>query len=223
MGLATAPPPTRTTRSPLGIRVMLVDDHPVMRVGLANVLSFNHGFSVVAQADDGPSAIALWRQHRPDVCLLDISLDRMDGIETLRRLRAEFPDARVLMLTSSKAAEDRELSLQSGACGYLLKTVRHDELAAAIRKVHAGEQLGPAAPATRPAPRRGPLTQRETEVLGFIKQGFSNDEIAQLMGISERTVRAHVTSILASLQAADRAQAVAIGFELGILKLPARS
>jgi DNA-binding NarL/FixJ family response regulator len=87
------------TKNPLGIRVMLVDDHPVMRVGLANVLTLNHGFAVVAQADDGPSAIELWRQHRPDVCLLDVSLDRMDGIETLRRLRAEFPGARVLMLT----------------------------------------------------------------------------------------------------------------------------
>jgi len=211
------------TKNPLGIRVMLVDDHPVMRVGLANVLSLNHGFAVVAQADDGPSAIELWRQHRPDVCLLDVSLDRMDGIETLRRLRAEFPDARVLMLTSSKATEDRELALQSGACGYLLKTVRHDELATAIRRVHGGEALAELPPKPAAAPRRGPLTPRETEVLGFIKQGFSNDEIAQLMGISERTVRAHITSILASLQAADRAQAVAIGFELGILKLPVRS
>jgi DNA-binding NarL/FixJ family response regulator len=214
----------RNPPSPLGIRVMLVDDHPVMRVGLANVLSLNHGFVVVAQADDGPTAIELWGTHRPDVCLLDVSMERMDGIETLRRLRAEFPDARVIMLTSSKAAEDREMSLQSGACGYLIKTVRHDELAAAIRKVHAGERLTSSTPsAGSPPARRGPLTQREIEVLGFIRQGFSNDEIARLMGISERTVRAHITSILASLQAADRAQAVAIGFELGILKLPSRS
>lgn len=213
----------RNEPSPLGIRVMLVDDHPVMRVGLANVLSLNHGFVVVAQADDGLSAIDLWRKHRPDVCLLDVSMDRMDGIETLRRLRAEFPDARVLMLTSSKAAEDRELALQSGACGYLLKTVRHDELAAAIRRVHAGETLAQPTPQTNPPQGRGPLTQREIEVLGFIRQGFSNDEIARLLGISERTVRAHITSILASLPAADRAQAVAIGFELGILKLASRS
>lgn len=221
--MPSEPLPMRTAPSPLAIRVMLVDDHPVMRVGLANVLTLNHGFHVVAQADDGPSALELWRQHRPDVCLLDITLGRMDGIETLRRLRAEFPDARVLMLTSSKATEDREMAMQSGAWGYLLKTVRHDELAAAIRKVHAGEPLAATPSAPRPPARRGPLTQRETEVLGFIKQGFSNDEIAQLLGISERTVRAHITSILASLQAADRAQAVAIGFELGILNLPSRS
>lgn len=155
--LATTPGPGTmpTAPSPLGIRVMLVDDHPVMRVGLANVLSLNHGFAVVAQADDGPSAIALWRQHRPDVCLLDVSMERMDGIETLRRLRAEFPEARVIMLTSSKAPEDREMAMQSGACGYLLKTVRHDELAAAIRRVHAGETLAVPLPPAGPPPRRG--------------------------------------------------------------------
>lgn len=205
--------------SPFAIRVMLVDDHPVMRVGLANVLSLNHGFAIVAQADDGRSAIELWRRHRPDVCLLDISMERMDGIETLRRLRAEFPQARVLMLTSSKANEDVTLAMQAGACGYLLKTVRHDELAKAIRAVHQGEIV--TAPALPPhkTPTNGPLSHREIEVLGLIRQGFSNDEIARLLGISERTVRAHVTAILAALNAADRAQAVAIGFELGILKL----
>jgi len=198
---------------------MLVDDHPVMRVGLANVLSINHGFRIVAQADDGRSALALWRQHRPDVCLLDVSMDGMDGIETLRRLRAEFPEARALMLTSSKAGEDMSLAMQAGARGYLTKTVRHDDLAAAIRTVHRGETVGPQMPAPQKLQTEGPLSQREIEVLGLIRQGFSNDEIARLLGISERTVRAHVTAILAALSAADRAQAVAIGFELGLLKL----
>jgi two-component system NarL family response regulator len=204
------------------IRVMLVDDHPVMRVGLANVLSLKHGFAVVAQADDGQAAIQMWREHRPDVCLLDVSMDGMDGIETLRRLCGEFPEARVLMLSSSKAEEDRMLAMQAGARGYVLKTVRHDELAAAIRAVQAGAVLGMPSAA---APRRstGPLSPREIEVLGLIRQGFSNDEISQLLGISERTVRAHVTAILAALGAADRAQAVAVGFELGILKLRVKS
>ena len=127
------------TPSPLAISVMLVDDHPVMRVGLANVLSLNHGFQIVAQADDGPTALALWRKHRPDVTLLDVSMERMDGIETLRRLRADHPDANVLMLTSSKASEDMGLAMQAGARGYLLKTIHHEELAAAICKVHRGE------------------------------------------------------------------------------------
>jgi two-component system NarL family response regulator len=201
---------------------MLVDDHPVMRVGLANVLSLKHGFAIVAQADDGESAVALWREHRPDVCLLDVSMEGMDGIETLRKLCGEFPDARVLMLSSSKADEDRSLAMQAGARGYILKTVRHDELAAAILAVHAGAVLNTPSTAS-PARSAGPLSPREVEVLGLIRQGFSNDEIAQLLGISERTVRAHVTAILAAIGAADRAQAVAIGFELGILKLRAKS
>jgi DNA-binding NarL/FixJ family response regulator len=205
--------------TPFAISVMLVDDHPVMRVGLANVLSLNHDFRIVAQADDGPAALDLWRRHRPDVCLLDVSMEGMDGIETLRRLRAEFPAARVLMLTSSKAVEDMALALQSGAAGYVLKTIGHGELAAAIRAVHRGETV--TAP-LGPLPKKksaGPLSQRQLEVLGLIRQGFSNDEIGRLLGISERTVRAHVTAILAALNAADRAQAVARGFETGLLKL----
>ena len=196
------------TPSPLAISVMLVDDHPVMRVGLANVLSLNHGFRIVAQADDGPTALTLWRKHKPNVTLLDVSMERMDGIETLRRLRADHPDANVLMLTSSKASEDMGLAMQAGARGYLLKTSHHEELAAAIGQ-------------PQPKPTGGLISQRELEVLGLIRQGFSNDEIARLLGISERTVRAHVTALLANLNAADRAQAVARGFELGLLKLGA--
>ena len=207
--------------SPFAISVMLVDDHPVMRVGLANVLSLNHGFRIVAQADDGLSALDLWRRHRPDVCLLDVSMEGIDGIETLRRLRAEFPEARVLMLTSSKAGEDMALAMQSGAAGYLLKSVGHEDLAAAIRAVHRGEQVVAPLGHSRQKPPREILSQRELEVLGLIRQGFSNDEIGRLLGISERTVRAHVTAILAALNAADRAQAVARGFELGLLKLQA--
>lgn len=198
---------------------MLVDDHPVMRVGLASVLSLNHGFRIVAQADDGKTAVALWKQHRPDVCLLDMRMEGMDGVETLRRIRADAPGARVLMLTSSKSAEDMAAALQAGASGYVLKTVRHDELADAIRAVHRGEIVTTAMAPAGPRPAGGPLSQRELEVLGLIRQGFSNDEIASVLGISERTVRAHITAILAALKAADRAQAVARGFELGLLKV----
>lgn len=207
-----------TKTIPDGIRVMLVDDHPVMRVGLANMLALSHGFSIVAQADDGPTAIELWRKHRPDVCLLDVRMEHMDGIETLRRIRAEFPDARVLMLTSSKEGDDIKLAMQSGARGYIVKTVEHGELAAAIRTVHAGGVVGPQMPAPPRHPGHGPLSHRELEVLGLVRQGFSNDEIGRLLGISERTVRAHMTAILARLNAADRAQAVAIGYDLGLFK-----
>lgn len=199
------------------IRVMLVDDHPVLRVGLASVLTASHGFAVVAEAEDGSSALALDRQERPDVVLLDVSMERMDGMETLRSLRTECPGARVIMLTSSKAPEDAALALSAGAVGYLVKTVHHSVIADAIRTVHAGGHAGSTV-ADAAAPSTGPLTHREAEVLGLIRQGFSNDEIATLLGISERTARAHVSAILASLGASDRAQAVALGFELGILR-----
>lgn len=199
------------------IRVMLVDDHPVLRLGLASVLSTSHGFSIVAEADDGPTALERYRTHRPDVVLLDVSMERMDGIDTLRRLLGEFPAARVIMLTSSKAPQDEALALAAGAAGYLVKTVHHAAIAAAIRTVHGGGRLGPSL-GDASLPATGPLSHREQEVLGLVRQGFSNDEIAALLGISERTARAHVSAILAALGAADRAQAVAMGFELGILR-----
>lgn len=204
-----------STRRP--IRVMLVDDHPVLRVGLASVLSAGHGFAVVAEAEDGEGALSTYRRASPDVVLLDVSMERMDGIETLRRLLREFPQARVLMLTSSRSPEDAGLAISVGAKGYLVKTVHHSVIADAIRTVHAGGTVGSAVGDAR-RPAAGPLSQREVEVLGLVRQGFSNDEIASLLGISERTARAHVSSILESLGAADRAQAVALGFELGILR-----
>ena len=203
------------------IRVMIVDDHPVLRVGLASVLTMTHGFTVVAEAEEGGGALALYRRHHPDIVLLDISMERMDGIETLRRLMAEFPAARVIMLTSSRAPEDAALSLSAGALGYLVKTVHHSVIADAIRAVHAGGRIGSTV-ADVATPQNGPLTQREVEVLGLVRQGFSNDEIAKFLDISERTVRAHVSAILKSLGAADRAQAVALGFELGILRTSVR-
>lgn len=196
---------------------MIVDDHPVLRVGLSSVLTTSHGFAVVAEAEDGSGALVVYRQKRPDVVLLDVSMERMDGIETLRRLLAEFPDARVVMLTSSKAPEDAALALSAGALGYLVKTVHHSVIADAIRTVHAGGRVGSSV-ADVSLPSTGPLSHRETEVLGLVRQGFSNDEIAALLGISERTARAHVSAILEALGAADRAQAVALGFELGILR-----
>ena len=131
-----SPPPAVSAPSPL--RLLLVDDHAVLRAGLANVLNFDPGLEVVAEADDGETAIELWRQHRPDVMLLDLSMPGIDGIETLLRLRREFPEARVLMLTSSEAPEDVRHALAAGAGGYVTKTVRRAELVAAIRAVQAG-------------------------------------------------------------------------------------
>ncbi len=203
------------------IRLMLVDDHPVMRAGLANLLGLEPGFTVVSQVDDGETALQIWPQYRPDVTLLDISLQGMDGLETLQRLREKFPEARVLMLTSSEAQEDVRLALKSGANGYITKNTRRAELVAAIREVMAGGQPIGEAIARRLAEEGDSkqLSPREVEVLGLVRQGFTNADIGRLLDISERTARAHLGSIMAKLQAADRAEAVARGFERGLLKI----
>ena len=202
------------------ISLLLVDDHPVLRAGLANLLNREPGLKVIAEADDGEGAIKLWRAHSPDITLLDLSMPGMDGIEALQRLRSEFPDARVIMLTSSEATEDVLHSLKVGASGYVTKNVRRAELIAAIRKVHAGDQfLGiSVSKQIEAVDENGTISRRELEVLGLVRQGFTNSEIGKLLGISERTAKAHVASLLLKLQAADRAEAVARGFERGILK-----
>jgi DNA-binding NarL/FixJ family response regulator len=202
------------------IRLLLVDDHPVMRAALANLLGFEQDFQIVGEADDGEAALRLWREKRPDVCLLDVTMAGMDGFETLRRIRAISPAARVLMLTSSDSAEDMEQAVEAGAQGYLTKNVVYDELVAAIRDAHAGGR-----PIAKKLQRTvggesnaGLLTPRELEVLGLLRQGFTNAEIGNLLGFSERTARSHVGAIKDKLHCAHRAEAVAKGFELGLLK-----
>jgi two-component system NarL family response regulator len=202
------------------IRLLLVDDHAVMRVGLANLLSSEGDFQVVAQADDGHAVVDLWRQHRPDVCLLDMTMHGIDGVETLRRLRETNPKARVLMLTSSDSSDDLSRALAAGADGYVTKNVGHQELFAAIRSVHRGGR--PVSRETivdaRPTPTDGGgLTPREIEVLGLLREGFTNADIARLLGITTHTVKVHVAGLLTKLGASDRTQAVAKGFDLGLL------
>ncbi len=202
------------------IRLMLVDDHAILRAGLTNMLNCERGLEVVAEADDGESALRLWREHRPDVTLLDLSLGGMDGIETVGRLRAEFPEARVLILTSSEAHEDIRHALEAGASGYVTKSIRRAELVEAIRECHAGgcpigEHVARLLAADK---EHGVPSRREVEVLGLVRQGFTNAEIGRLLGISERTAKAHVAALLVKLEASDRAEAVARGFERGLLK-----
>jgi DNA-binding NarL/FixJ family response regulator len=202
------------------IRLLLVDDHPVMRAGLANLLGAEEDFHVVAQADDGESALRLWQEHHPDVCLLDITMHGIDGIETLRRLRQIAPTARVLMLTSSEAPEDVSQALKAGASGYITKHVQHDELVAAIRAVHVGgrpmsSDLPDAISTARSASL---LSPRELEVLGLMREGFTNADIGRLLGISARTAKAHVEAIIEKFDVHDRTQAVARAFDLGLLK-----
>lgn len=206
--------------TPASIRLMLVDDHAILRAGLANMLNGEAGLKVVVEADDGETALRLWREHQPDVTLLDLSMGGMDGIETLRRLRAEFPKARVIMLTSSEANEDVRHALDAGASGYVTKNIRRAELVEAIRECHSGGRpIGEhVARILAAGSEHGALSRREMEVLGLVRQGFTNGEIGRLLGISERTAKAHVAALLVKLQASDRAEAVARGFERGLLK-----
>ena len=192
-----------------------------MRTGLASVLALEPGFSVVAQADDGETALVRWREHQPDVGLFDLSLTGMDGIETLRHVREEFPLARILMLTSSEAQEDVRHALRAGAAGYVTKNARGPELIAAIRTVHAGGRHIGQAIARRldEEESSGQLSRRELEVLGLVRQGYTNLEIGRVLGIAERTVRSHMEMLMGKLNASDRAAAVARGFERGLLKL----
>lgn len=203
------------------IRLLLVDDHPVMRAGLANLLDSEPGFSVVGQASDGAQGVRLWGELRPDVCLLDITMQGIDGIETLRRIRQIADGARVLMLTSSEAPEDVAQALKAGACGYITKNIEHEELVAAIREAHTGGRpIGRDIRAVQQAYQSGDelLTPREIEVLGLMREGFTNNDIGRLLGISTRTAKAHVAAVIEKLAVIDRTQAVARAFDLGLLK-----
>lgn len=202
------------------IRILLVDDHPMMREGLASVLSMDPAFAVVLQAPDGELALELWRLHQPDVTLLDISLGELDGIDTLCRLLREFPAARVLMFTTSDAAEDIRRAVDAGACGYVTKNINATDLSEAIRTIHAGGRIFSDLVRKKMEENdsRSHLTSREIEVLELVRQGFTNEEIGRLLEVSERTARAHMGHIKEKLHASDRAAAVARGFESGILK-----
>lgn len=202
------------------IRLLLVDDHPVMRAGMANVLGIDPDFEIVAQADDGETALALWCRHRPDVTLLDISMGGIDGIDILRRMLLDYPAARVLMLTSSEASEDVRYALKAGACGYVTKNIRASELAEAIRTVHSGGQILSEGVRRKMTEDEGAryLNLWEIEVIGLVRQGFTKEEIGRLMGISERTARTHMGTIMEKFDASARVAAVSRSLETGLLK-----
>ena len=202
------------------IRVLLIDDHAVLRAGLANLLSLERDLMVVGEADNGEEGVRLWQTCQPDVAIIDVNMTGMDGVETTKRIRRLAPDAKILMLTSSESAADAARSVGAGAAAYLTKRVAHEEIVAVIRKVHAGQksiQIG-VVPAP-PPPRPELLSVRDLEVLRMIRQGKSNFQIGRKLGIAERTVKSHVTAIFMKLNATDRAGAVARGFDLGLLQI----
>jgi len=203
---------------------MLVDDHSVVRMGLSAILSLDKGLRVVSEAEDGEQAMEQYRKSRPDVALMDVQMPKMGGVEGLRSILAEWPEERVIMLTTSDLDDDIHRALEAGASGYLLKNVSRSELVGAIREVHAGRNYVPTAIRHRldELERRRQLSAREIEVLDGMRRGLTNKDIAVSLSLSEHTVKAHVKSILGKLESADRAEAVARGFELGLLRLERR-
>lgn len=203
------------------IRLLVVDDHVIVRKGLVALLNTVEGLSVIAEASDGEQAIETFRAVQPDVTLMDLRLPKLGGADAIAKIRAEFPGARFIVLTTFDGDEDIYRALQAGARGYLLKGMDAAELTDAIRSVHAGKSRIPAFVAEKLAERMGgpALTARELEVLNRIVAGRSNKEIAGDLNISEATVKTHINSILSKLGVSDRTQAATSALQRGIVHL----
>ena len=203
------------------IKVMLVDDHPAYRKGMAALIASEPGLRVVSETGDGSEAIALYQNSRPDVVLMDLRLPGLGGVEAILAIRKEFPDAKIIVLTTFDTDEDIYRAIQSGAKSYLLKDTPDDELSATIRAVYAGEQPLPRNVAERLAQRekRADLSQREMEVLQLLIKGRSNKEIGSSLFISEDTVKAHLKTLFVKLQVQDRTEAAISAIQQGIVHL----
>jgi len=206
---------------PTRIRILIAEDHAVVRQGFIALLRLVEGFEIVAEATNGLQALALFREHRPDIALMDLRMPGAGGVESIIAIRKEFPDARIIVLTSFDGDEDIFRAIQAGARGYLLKGMDADELIDAIQTVHRGKSRIPAAVAERLAERLSgnALTERETEVLKTIVAGKSNKEIAAALFISEATVKTHINNLLSKLGVADRTQAATMALHRGIVHL----
>ena len=203
------------------IKIMVIDDQAVVRQGFVALINTVSDMAVVAEGTNGRQAIDLYRLHRPDVTLMDLRMPELGGLEAITAIRKEFPDARLIVLTTYDGDEDIYRSLQAGAQGYLLKDMFFEELEEAIRKVHGGSRRIPAQVAERLAERMGSsdLTARETEVLEQIVAGHSNKAIATRLNISEATVKSHINNILSKLGVSDRTQAATTALQRGLVHL----
>jgi DNA-binding NarL/FixJ family response regulator len=198
-----------------------VDDHPLLREGLAAIIDNQPDMVLVAQASNAQEALQQFRQHLPDVTLMDLRLPDKSGIDALIAVRAEFPEARIIMLTTFEGDVEIQRALEAGARGYLLKNTPPKELVEVIRQVHSGKKRIPPQVASRLAEHLSDeaLTQREIEVLNQIAGGNRNRDIAEKLFITEETVKVHIKHIMEKLGASDRTQAVAIGIRRGIIHL----
>jgi DNA-binding NarL/FixJ family response regulator len=203
------------------IRVLIVDDHPIMRVGVAAILAAQPDLQVVGQAGTAAEAVRLFAAERPDLTLMDLRLPDKSGVEAIRAIRAISPKARIVALTTYEGDEDIHQALEAGAQGYLIKGMPHDALVKALYRVHAGHRFLPQV-VSQALSSRVPgshLSQREQEVLQLLFAGKSNREIAEELAIKEATVKSHVSVILMRLNVSDRTQAVVEGLKRGLVHL----
>lgn len=204
------------------IKVLVADDHPIFRQGIVAALSFQSDLIVVGEAADGREAVEMFRRQQPDVTLLDWQMPHLSGLQVIQVIRGENPAARLIVLTTFDSDKDIQSALNAGASGYLLKESSGDELAAAVRAVHNGQKrISPEVGARLADSLVNPdaLTQRELEVLQLMTEGKQNKEIAELLFVSESTVKYHVKHIFAKLQVTDRTQAVIVALKRSITRL----
>jgi|SRR5579871_1474988 len=206
-------------QSAVPIRVICADDHPLIRKGIASILGNEADTQLVAEASNGREAVELFRVHKPDVLLLDLHMPEMDGVTATKYILQEFPDARIIALTSYDGDQEIYRALDAGVRGYLLKEMVHTEVLRAIRRVHSGKRLIPSEVSERLSEHfpQIALTARETEVLTWVAEGLGNKEIADRLGTASGTVKNQIQTILGKLKAADRTQAVTIAIRRGIL------
>ncbi|WP_448265679.1 response regulator [Nostoc sp. DSM 114159] len=203
------------------IRVLIVDDHAIVRKGLATIINRDPEMTAIAQAEDGQQAIAAFREHQPDVTLMDLRMPKMGGVEAIMAICAEFKQARIAVLTTYDGDEDIYRGLQAGAQGYLLKDAKPGELLNAIRAIYNGQKYIPPEVGAKLLQRMSnpELSERELEVLRLMAQGKGNQEIGTALNIGESTVKSHVNRILSKLGVSDRTQAVITAVKRGIVSL----
>ena len=208
--------------TPAPIRILVVDDHQLIRVGITTLIFPESDMKVVGEASDGREAVAKYRECRPDITLMDLQMPEMCGVDAIGAIRGEFPDARIIVLTTYTGDVQAQRAMKAGAQGYVLKNLLHKELLQTIRTVHRGRKAMAAEVAAGVAEHTGEegLTPKEIDVLQLIAAGNANKEIAAQIGITEETVKSRVKNILDKLGANDRTHAVTIALKRGIIELP---